>query len=315
MQVTAELTVMFRKNMQKLSYENKIHKKVYQSHLYLAIPRGVKGFLWFIEWKNAYYCFFIDMITQSFQQKNVSFSHDIATAEGTLIYGTLITITNKEYFTMEDIFYSHSQNITSQNWEFKFREIKSILETKIDYTFYGFPFLKLCLPFLEYTIDEFLHKLKECPYPIAMVQYRLWNKSNFYLYTPYIDFLQIYHNKTTTSAANKTTIPFHKKEQYKEFLVKASVVNDIYYLYDIGNKLGEGEGIIAHIPDYTTSVMLNKLFRNIKENERLDSLEESDDENEFENENENKFVDINKTYKMLCKFNTKFKKWFPIKVL
>jgi superfamily II DNA/RNA helicase len=38
---------------------------------------------------------------------------------------------------------------------------------------------------------------------------------------------------------------------------------------------------VAFIPDYSTSVMMNKLFRNIKENQNLDALEESDDEEEF----------------------------------
>ena len=39
---------------------------------------------------------------------------------------------------------------------------------------------------------------------------------------------------------------------------------------------------IAAIPDYKTSVLLNKVFRNIKENDNLDALEESDNEDEFE---------------------------------
>ena len=59
---------------------------------------------------------------------------------------------------------------------------------------------------------------------------------------------------------------------------------------------------------------MNKLFRNIKENDNLDALEESDDEEEFENENLNKFVNLDKCYKMICKFNHKFKKWIPIKL-
>jgi hypothetical protein len=58
---------------------------------------------------------------------------------------------------------------------------------------------------------------------------------------------------------------------------------------------------------------MNKLFRNIKENENLDLLEESDDEEEFQNENIDKFVDIDKTLLMICKFNHKFKKWYPVK--
>ena len=60
--------------------------------------------------------------------------------------------------------------------------------------------------------------------------------------------------------------------------------------------------------------MMNKLFRKIKENDRLDALEESDDEEEFENENEDRFVYLNKTYNMVCLYNHKFKKWYPIKI-
>ncbi len=58
--------------------------------------------------------------------------------------------------------------------------------------------------------------------------------------------------------------------------------------------------------------MMNKLFRNIKENENLDTLEESDDEEEFENNNLDKFVYLEKSYPLLCKYNYKFKKWYPI---
>jgi DNA repair photolyase len=70
----------------------------------------------------------------------------------------------------------------------------------------------------------------------------------------------------------------------------------------------------AFIPDFNTSVMMNKLFRKIKENDRLDALEESDDEEEFENENEDQFVYLDKTYNMICLYNHKFKKWYPIKI-
>jgi hypothetical protein len=71
---------------------------------------------------------------------------------------------------------------------------------------------------------------------------------------------------------------------------------------------------MLNIPDYNTSVMMNTLFRNIKENANLNALEESDDEDEFENEDICKFVYLDKMYKIVCKFNNKFKKWYPIKL-
>jgi len=98
------------------------------------------------------------------------------------------------------------------------------------------------------------------------------------------------------------------------FLIRPDIQDDIYDLYCLNEELQEEKHGIAHIPDYSTSVLMNKLFRVIKENDNLDALEESDDENEFENENIGKFVHLNKSYKMVCQFNHKFKKWCPIKL-
>jgi regulatory protein YycI of two-component signal transduction system YycFG len=71
---------------------------------------------------------------------------------------------------------------------------------------------------------------------------------------------------------------------------------------------------VALVPDYKTSVMLNNLFRNIKENKNLDALEESDDEEEFENDNINKFVYLEKEYNMVCQYNQKHRKWAPLRL-
>ena len=56
---------------------------------------------------------------------------------------------------------------------------------------------------------------------------------------------------------------------------------------------------------------MNSLFRNIKENTCLDTLEESDDEDMFENINLDKYVDLDKEICMECAFNSKFKMWVP----
>ena len=106
------------------------------------------------------------------------------------------------------------------------------------------------------------------------------------------------------------------------FYIKPDLQNDIYYLYDTKSytlaSLATSSIIsknIAHIPDYKTSVLMNKLFRNIKENRNLDALEESDDEEEFENIQIDKFVDLNKVLKMRCNFNYKFQAWVPLQVV
>jgi hypothetical protein len=103
---------------------------------------------------------------------------------------------------------------------------------------------------------------------------------------------------------------------YKNFFIKPDLQNDIYYLYQLNaTNFDAISKEIAHIPDYKTSVFMNKIFRNIKENNNLDSLEESDEEEEFENIQIDKFVDLNKIIKMRCIFNYKFKKWVPVSIL
>ena len=107
---------------------------------------------------------------------------------------------------------------------------------------------------------------------------------------------------------------FNNQKKEIVFKVKPDIQNDIYHLYTLNDKGDEVYFDIAYIPDFTTSVMMNKLFRNIKENDNLDALEESDDEEEFENEKEDRFVYLDKSYYMICQYNYKFKKWYPLRI-
>jgi hypothetical protein len=98
------------------------------------------------------------------------------------------------------------------------------------------------------------------------------------------------------------------------FKVKPDIQNDIYHLYTYGP---EGEDVYhgyAGIQSYDTSVMMNKLFRKIKENANLDALEESDDEEEFEDVRVDKFVKLNTSFKMVCEYVPKINKWIPQKL-
>ena len=81
------------------------------------------------------------------------------------------------------------------------------------------------------------------------------------------------------NTSNKIYFKTVNKVEKEYMFLKAGIQSDIYELYDRNDKyIG-----ISHIPDYKTSVRLNNIFRDIKENKDLDYLEESDDEEEFEN--------------------------------
>jgi hypothetical protein len=89
--------------------------------------------------------------------------------------------------------------------------------------------------------------------------------------------------------------------------VKADVAADNYHLYTAEDTFYER----AMVPTYKASVMLNALFRTIKENANLDLLEESDDEEEFEKVQQ--FVDLEKTVVMECLYSKRFRQWQPVR--
>ena len=108
------------------------------------------------------------------------------------------------------------------------------------------------------------------------------------------------------------------------FIVRPNIQNDIYELFVLPSSSSSRGGggrcdpvfhNFAHISGFKTSVMMNRLFRNITENERLDTMEESEDEAEFENTEPDKYVTLTKEYNMVCRFNKRFCRWVPIEVV
>lgn len=100
------------------------------------------------------------------------------------------------------------------------------------------------------------------------------------------------------------------------FIVRPNIQNDVYELFVIPDNSRTLSSPVfhnfAHIPSYKTSVMMNRLFRKITENNSLDALEESEDEADFENTEPDKYVSLSKEYRMVCRFNKRFCKWVPI---
>jgi len=97
------------------------------------------------------------------------------------------------------------------------------------------------------------------------------------------------------------------------FSVSPDVQNDVYSL----SYMDEEETVMfakAGIPDYKTSVMMNHIFRNIKENADLDALEESDTEEDFEDERVDRFVFLDKVRLMQCSYNKHHRNWCPVRL-
>ena len=315
----------------KLSYENITHKKVYNSDMILVIPDGKKCFAWFTYVNDKPSCLIMELAGDKnivdIKHVNACFSNELS--YGTIFYGTLFNHLGNRFFTIEDIFSYKDELIERKDWSFKMEKIKLCLKNDLKQVSYNNSFIVFGLPIICKTNDELENKIQNVKYKINSIQYRLYNRSNNYLFITYDNYINQKEIPVVTKyiepQVKSQEKPIEKivvKQPVKSkafgevvFLVKPDIQNDIYYLYCLDQNLKEEQHSIAHVPDYNTSVMMNKLFRIIKENNNLDALEESDDEEEFENEDISKFVHLDKSYKMVCQFNHKFKKWTPVKLV
>ena len=317
------------------------------NNIFFIIPKGKKFFIWF---KNGE-CLFLELDNDKQVVNVTSKKTSHIFPNDTILYGTHFyyraplmnansnSIVNIQYyFTIENIHYYNGVNLDATQTVFeKCKTLHLAFTTAtLEKTFQvdiGLPHIDTCLGRIS-CVKPF--------YQVYCIQKKKSNDTNNQYQNIHLNALSTIQKmetqqetKTPVIAISKhTTIENNKQyieklndyknnngnnnnKKYKIFIVSADIQNDIYNLvdpdavndlsnYTVSNKL------IASIPDYKTSVLMNALFRNIKENRSLDALEESDDEDEFENTNIDKFVDLTKKIKMKCIFNYKFKKWTPV---
>ena len=274
----------------ELSYDKMIHKKVFSDYCQ-AIPYGKKYFAWFTHYKEENVCIFLETnyslnIFDIFI-KPVCFHDDLA--YGTILYGT---ITSNRFYVAEDILYYKNRDVSQYNNISKLKTLMNIFKNEIKQIGYSNNDIVMTLPITKTSYHDLECEMTYLPYNIYSIAFiKGSHKSMKYIYKYKI-----------------------KKDIHAIFKVKADIQNDIYNLYcTMNNKLKFYQ--IAYIPDYKTSVMMNGLFRNISENINLDTLEESEDEEDFENIDLDKYVDLEKSFTMECVFNNKFKMWIPKKVV
>ena len=289
----------------ELSYENVLHKKV-SADLYMLIPKGHKSFAWFTYWKENNYCFILLL-----NDKNnicdiipYSFSFDFKLSLGTVIYGTLFSNNNLTHFSCEDIFYYKGHDVSSSKFIDKLVILKEMFDNYITQEAFRADSLVLGLPIIKTNYDKAIACINGLSYKIHGVQMYKTQMHGTQMHGTHMHGVQD-NNILGIYKINTPILP------EVIFNVKPLLGADIYELYSQDTTKPYG---IACVPTYKSSVMLNSIFRHIKENNNLDLLEESDDE-DYENTNISKFVDLDKTYKMRCVYIKKFRKWEPIEVV
>ena len=274
----------------ELSYENVVHKKVHDVDYVMTIPNGQKCFAWFTHVKNQNVCIVMEITDkkQILSMKIVQCCFKSELCYGTVFYGTTF-MKGVIFFSVEDILYYKGNNCSKKSFLEKLETLEIIFKREIRQVSYSRSHMVFGLPPIilkKASVNPPLVKVTEKQEPKATIKPR--------------EFAPQKNGKNNNEVRSS-----------KVFTVKADIQNDIYHLYVDEN--GRSEYFdVAYIPDYKTSVYMNSLFRKIKENKNLDSLEESDDEEEFENDQIDKFVHLDRSYKMNCIFHPKFKKWVPI---
>ena len=316
----------------ELSYEPKLHKKVY-SPLYYIIPKGQKALVWYTYWKEQNVCLLIKLNERGnysdVQLFTTVFSDELAL--GTIIYGTTFHMHKQShtYFTCEQLYYYKGLAVHKKNYQERLQLLLDMFTKQVEQVAYIANSLIVGLPIICETYEEALAQLEQPykTYGIAAMGQNATVTANantsYTNTTPNAYGTTSYANANTANSntANANTPNAHGPTSYGPtshgttshgkavFKVKAGLAADNYQLYTLEDKFYD----TALVPTYKCSVLLNALFRNIKENANLDLLEESDDEEEFENTQIDKFVDLEKTVIMECVYNKRFKKWQPLK--
>lgn len=326
----------------KPSYETVVHKKVLDEYdLCVAVPHGKRSYLWFTHYDGKKVCCIVEIGRDQKLQDNLHFidiqippQFELGTVLSGYLFDGVEDMAEHKYFVADDIF-------MLKGYEFG-NPFPMVLQQK----------MRVFIDFFQQLIqnqnghysihsivywyyhDKKVHGIPETwkeriQYPVRHIQYRsstqiiphmnvfanrnVWNMAPN---LPIEDEEPSYKPKTTSVWSKQITHmpqwnldlqnPIYKGKRL--FWIKADIAYDVYHIYVKNSQLYQ----YAFIPDQKTSKMMNALFRNIPENDCLDKVEESDDEEEFENTQENKYIRTMEPILMECRFHYKFKKWIPI---
>ena len=288
----------------ELSYDKLDHTKVPNYDIYMSIPYGVKVFAWFTYFKESCVCVLVTRHNdnQIRSTEIVPCVFDPSLSYNTLFYGTIVNYDNIRFFCIEDILYYKNKNIYKMKNKDKFDSLKYIMENELKRECFTRNNIIFQIPFMTSNKEDMYSYIHNLPYTVYSVHQITLNRyGRSYSIIP----------KTKTYS----TLDGGFNQLKAVFNVRAEIQFDIYKLHCYYEGSSDHFLDYAYISDYKTSVKMNSIFRHIRENDNLDYLEESDDEDDFENTDVDKYVDLNKYVYMECIYTPKFKRWMPSKIV
>jgi len=315
-------------------FESRGDQVCYNADIAFLIPKGRRCLFWFTVFEDQNVCFVIDcMHVNSHLTKNINrssyfavqtcFDTSLCYGDGTILRGTHSRINNKFVGVIEDIYYYKGVYIQSTPLCNRLDALTSMFTNEIKQLRY---FEKQCVLAMCVTLignmkpEEIVKQAKSLSYPVKYIQFRYDKRKE----TPvvnvdverYNEYIVTQNSQHYKQHANARVNPQRYNIGEKIFIVTPDIQNDIYKLHTYNSSVDDNREFYGYagIQSYDKSVMMNKLFRNIKENYNLDTLEESDDEEDFENVAIDKYVHLDKSYRMVCYYMKKINKWVPVKL-
>jgi hypothetical protein len=255
------------------------------------------------------------------------FHSSLAYGSGTILQGTCFKATNLKTFAVQDIHCYKGTPYSNISYADKLKLFVTLFQHEIQQVSYFADHVVIGLPIMfpgTMTHEDLRIQLQAVPYKVAKTQYRYSMRKD----TPIVNVSlanmmsviappesvpnpkSAHGVKSTTMFIDYRAIRSGRvKVPDMVFLVKPEIQNDVYRICT-----STGDHGVAAVQSYDSSKFLNRLFRHIKENDNLDLLEESDDDDDFENINADKYVDLEKTHKLLCRYLPKMNKWEPYKI-
>jgi len=326
----------------KPSYETIVHKKVLDEYdLCVAVPHGKRSYLWFTHYNGKKVCCIVEIGRDQKLQDNIHFI-DIEIPpqfeSGTVLCGYLFDgpedMADHKYFVADDIFMFKGYEFGNPFPMALQQKMRVFIDFFQQLTQNQNGYYSIHSIIYWYHHDKKSHGIPDqwkerIQYPVRHIQYRcstqiiphmnLFATRNVWNMAPNLpieDEEPSYKPKTTSVWSKQITHmpqwnlnlqnPIYKGKRL--FWIQADLAYDVYHMYANNRELYQ----YAFIPDQKTSKMMNAMFRNIPENDCLDRIEESDDEEDFENVKEDKYLRSTEPILIECRFHFKFKKWIPI---
>jgi hypothetical protein len=313
------------------------YQHVQNTNFILALPQGQKCVLWFTTSSTMNVCYLIEIDRHNRFRKSypikTCFHSSLSYGSGTIMAGVYFQTKKMRFVSTYDIYYYKGSPFHNRMYSETLELFDTIFEHEVRQVSYFKENVVLGLPIMfngNIEHSNLLSQIQTIPYKIGFIQYRQAKHHRSPIMS--LKFSDLEHpsdNFNKCPATNVENNNYSRKSLVFDsravisgkiripdmvFNVKPELQNDVYKLCTYNNGSPDEFYSYAGVQSYSTSVFMNKIFRTIKENINLDLLEESDDEEDFENISEDKYVNLDKSCKMVCRYIPRINKWEPYKM-